>query len=118
VDLAGVKLALVADWPGNFHHGNGKARLYFDPAVSAEQQTAIRAIFEGGVEGPVPAMWSAVISEWLSPSVTEVNINWDQNTVSIAGVGESTMTAPRMETRRICATPSRRWRSVSIGWTS
>jgi hypothetical protein len=93
VDLAGVKLALVADWPGNFHHGNGKARLYFDPAVSAEQQTAIRAIFEGGVEGPVPAMWSAVISEWLSPSVTEVNINWDQNTVSIAGVGESTMTA-------------------------
>jgi hypothetical protein len=33
VDLAGVKLALVADWPGNFHHGNGKARLYFDPAV-------------------------------------------------------------------------------------
>jgi hypothetical protein len=93
VNFAGAKFAMLADWPGNFHHGNGKARLYFDPTVSAEQQTAIKAIFEGGVEGPVPALWSAAISEWLTPAVSEVDINWDQNTVSIAGVGESTMTA-------------------------
>ena len=51
------------------------------------------AMFEGAVEGPVPALWSAAISEWLTPAVSEVDINWDQNTVSIAGVGESTMTA-------------------------
>ncbi len=93
VDLAGVKIAMLADWPGNFHHGNGKARLYFDPAVSAEQQAAIGAIFEGEAEGPVPALWNAVIDEWLPPTTTEVGINWDQNTVSIAAVGETTMTA-------------------------
>ena len=92
-DLAGVKFAMLAEWPGNFHHGDGKARLYIDPAVSAEQQAAIRAIFEGESEGPVPALWGAVINEWLPPSITEIDINWDQNTVAIPNVGETTMTA-------------------------
>jgi hypothetical protein len=93
VGLAGVKFAMLADWPGNFHHGDGKARLYIDPAVSAEQQDAIKAIFEGEVEGPVPALWGAVINEWLPPSITEIDIDWDQNTVAIANVGKTTMTA-------------------------
>ena len=93
VDLAGVKFAMLADWPGNFHHGGGKARLYIDPTASAEQQAAIRAIFEGDVEGPVPALWSAIMGEWLSPSVTEINIDWDQNTIAIGTVGETKLTA-------------------------
>ena len=91
VDLAGAKFALVADWPANFHKGGGKARLYIDTATNAEQQAEIRAIFEGNKEGPVPALWSAIIDEWLSPSIVDINIDWDQKTVAIANVGKSKM---------------------------
>jgi hypothetical protein len=93
VDLAGVKLALIADWPGNFHKGGGKARLYFDTASSTDQQAEIQAIFEGRKEGPVPALWDAVIDEWLPPSVVDVNIDWDRKRVAVANVGEATMTS-------------------------
>ena len=30
VDLSGTRVALAADWPGNFFHGNGTGRLYLD----------------------------------------------------------------------------------------
>lgn len=91
LDLAGVRFAVLADWPGNFHKGGGKARLYMDRATSAAQQAALRAIFEGEKEGSVPALWNAVIDEWLSPSVVEINLSWDRNTIAIANVGEATM---------------------------
>ncbi len=92
VDLAGVKFAMVADWPGNFHNGGGKARLYVDSATSADQLTELQAVFEGKKEGPVPALWSAVIDEWLPPSVVDISIDWDQNKIAVANVGEATMT--------------------------
>jgi hypothetical protein len=93
VDLTGVKFAIVADWPANFHKGGGKARLYIDTAASADQQAELQAIFEGQREGPVPAVWNAVIDEWLPPSVVDISIDWNQNKVAVANVGEATMTS-------------------------
>lgn len=90
-DLAGVKFAIIADWPGNFHEGGGKARLYVDGGADAEQQTAVQAIFEGKKEGPVPALWSTVIDEWIAASVADISINWDGKTIAIAKVGEAQM---------------------------
>ncbi len=92
VDLAGVKFVLLAHWPGNFHKGGGKARLYVDSTTSADQQAELRAIFEGRKEGPVPALWSAMIDEWLPPSVVDISIDWDQRKIAVANVGEATMT--------------------------
>ncbi|MCH9054249.1 MAG: DUF1326 domain-containing protein [Proteobacteria bacterium] len=91
VDLAGVKFALVTDWPGNFHKGGGKGRLYVDSATNANQQAELRAIFEGKKEGPVPALWSAAIDEWLPLSVVDISIDWNQKKVAVANVGEATM---------------------------
>ena len=63
VDLAGVKFALLAEWPANFHKGGGKARLYVDTASSADQQAELQAIFEGQREGPAQrAPWDALRS--------------------------------------------------------
>ena len=89
VDLARVKFALVADWPANFHKGGGKARLYIDTKSSADQQAELQAIFEGQKEGSVPALWNAVIDEWLSPSVVDIGIDWDQKKVAVANIGEA-----------------------------
>ena len=92
VDLAGVKFALVADWPENFHKGGGKGRLYVNSGASADQQAELQAIFEGNKEGPVPALWSGVIDAWLPPSVVDISIDWDQKKVAVANVAEATMT--------------------------
>jgi hypothetical protein len=91
VDLADVKFAIVVDWPGNFHNGNGKGRLYVNSATSPDQLEELQAIFEGKKEGPVPALWGAVIDEWLPPSVGDISIDWDQEKIAIANVGEATM---------------------------
>ena len=40
----------------------------------------------------MPALWSAVIDEWLPPSVVDISIDWDQNKIAVANVGEATMT--------------------------
>ena len=90
-ELAGVKFGMVADWPGNFHGGGGRARLYVDGGSSTDQQNALQAIFEGKKEGPVPALWNAVIDEWLVPAVADINIDWDRKTIAIANVGEAEM---------------------------
>jgi len=91
VDLAGVKFAIVADWPENFHKGGGKARLYVDSAASANQKAEIQAIFEGKKDGIVPDLWSAIIDEWLPLSVVEISLDWDRKKVAVANVGEATM---------------------------
>src|SRR5260370_37101106 len=44
VDVTGTKLAWVADWPKGFLGGEGVGRVYFDPAVSASQRTALEAL--------------------------------------------------------------------------
>lgn len=91
VDLAGARVAMLADWPGNFHKGGGTGRLYFDSSTSAAQQAEIQAIFEGEKEGPVPALWNAVVDEWLPPITTNINIDWSQRKISLPNVGETTM---------------------------
>jgi hypothetical protein len=39
----------------------------------------------------VPALWGAVIDEWLPPSVGDISIDWDQKKIAVANVGEATM---------------------------
>jgi len=91
VELAGVKFALLAEWPANFHKGGGRARLCIDTTSSAEQQAELQAIFESQRDGAVPAVWNAVIDKWLQPAVTDVSIDWDQKKVAVANVGEASM---------------------------
>jgi len=93
VDLAGVKFAMVAEWPENFHKGGGKARLYVNNGTNGDQLAEIQSIFEGQKEGPVPALWSAIIDNWLTPSTVDISIDWDQNKISIGDVGEATLTS-------------------------
>ena len=47
IDLGGTKIALTAEWPGNFFGGQGTARLYIGDNASAEQRRELEAIFSG-----------------------------------------------------------------------
>ncbi len=55
--------------------GGGKGGLSVDSATSADHQAELRAIFEGRKDGPVPALWGAVIDEWLPPCVVDISID-------------------------------------------
>ncbi len=91
VDLAGTRFAIVADWPANFHKGGGKARLYIDASANPDQQAEIKEIFDGKKDGPIPALWSAVIDEWLPLAVADIRMDWGESKIAVGDIGEATM---------------------------
>src|ERR1700746_1830663 len=44
VDLSGTRVALAAEWQGNFFDGNGTARLYISDTANAEQRRELEMI--------------------------------------------------------------------------
>ena len=76
VDLSGTKVALAAEWPGNFFGGNGTARLYIGDSASDAQRRELEAIFSGKKGGLFEGLWGAVISRWLPTETTKVDIGW------------------------------------------
>ncbi len=50
------------------------------------------SIFGGKKGGVVPALWNTVIDEWLTPSVVDINIDWDDKNLAMSSIGEAKMT--------------------------
>src|SRR5436309_16108704 len=47
VDVGSCRVALGAEWPGNFFAGNGTAKLYIDDRASTDQRRELEAVFSG-----------------------------------------------------------------------
>ncbi|MGH9190156.1 MAG: DUF1326 domain-containing protein [Acidimicrobiales bacterium] len=74
VDLAGTKLALHAELPGDFLGGMDKAVLYLDEAGSEEQRNELEAIFQGKRGG----VWEGVagmVAEFLPSKTVSVEVS-------------------------------------------
>lgn len=92
VDLTGVKLVLFADWPSNFFHGQGKARLYIDAGADDQQRRELEAIFGGKKDGFLSALWDAVIAEWLPAQTAEIELEWNgAPSLKLNGLGRGTL---------------------------
>jgi len=90
VDLSGSRVALTAEWPGNFFHGDGTARLYLDQGASAEQRRELEAIFGGKRGGMFEAVFGGVISKWLPARAAKVEIGWGESpTLRVDDVAEA-----------------------------
>jgi hypothetical protein len=76
VDLGGTRVALAADWPGNFFRGGGTARLYLDASASAAQRRELEAIFSGRKGGMFEAVFGGVVASWLPAQVARIDIQW------------------------------------------
>ena len=88
VDLAGAKVVLHFELPGDFLGGIDKAKLYFDPSVSAEQSAEIDAIFHGEKGGLWGGMREA-IQEWLPSDVAKIEFGAGAALgVTVEGIGE------------------------------
>lgn len=92
VDLAGTRVALMADWPGNFFAGQGKARLYIDESASADQRRELEAIFSGSNGGHLEGLWGVVFQDWLPAQFTNVKIDWgEEPSVAVSDIGQGTL---------------------------
>jgi hypothetical protein len=90
VDLAGTKVALSFEWPGNFFGGNGTARLYIGNDASNAQRQELEAIFTGKRGGLLEPLWSAVVSRWLPTDTTEINMGWEETPfLSVGNVADA-----------------------------
>ncbi len=52
VNLDGLHLALLCDWPKAIHEGDGVAVAFIDERADAAQRAALRALVEGAAGGP------------------------------------------------------------------
>ena len=88
-DLRGAKAALAGDWPSGFLSANGTARLYFDPAISPEQRTALEAILSGQ-RGGVFEMLGTLVSNVLPTKEAPINIQSgaDETQVTVGDFGQ------------------------------
>lgn len=92
VDLAGVRVVLMAHWPENFFSGNGSGRLFIDESASEEQHRELDAILSGQKGGLLEGLWGAVMKTWYPAQSAHVEIDWGDNpSVKVAGVGEATV---------------------------
>jgi hypothetical protein len=93
VDLSGTRVAFAGDWPGNFFHGGGTARLYLDASASDAQRRELEAIFSGKKGGMFEAVFGGVIATWLPAKVAKVEIQWGATpSMTVGDVGEGRLT--------------------------
>jgi hypothetical protein len=50
--LSGLTFALLCDWPGAIHEGNGEAMILIDERADERQRTAILGLLRGEAGGP------------------------------------------------------------------
>jgi hypothetical protein len=102
VDVSGVKTVLAVNWPKGFVSGDGKGRMYFDPSTSAEQRDALARAFAGKEGGHLEGL-GAVISDWLDPSETSIEVDTSngKTSVKVGDVGEAAVEPMKNESGEI-----------------
>ena len=57
VDLGGTKAAMMLQWPGPIHEGNGTMQLIIDENASPEQRNALQRIMTGEDTADMATFW-------------------------------------------------------------
>jgi hypothetical protein len=91
-DLSGLNAVQAVMTPGPMAQGNGTFALYLDSRATAEQRSALEAIFGGSAGGP-PAFVSLMAPKRLPTKVAEMNFSADGNVrkLSMPGIAEVTV---------------------------
>ena len=93
--LAGVRAAVLMQWPGAVHEGGGKALPIIDPSASEAQREGILNILAGmeTEEGATIFNVFAATYETLEPRFIPVELSVDVDarlgSLRVAGIGES-----------------------------
>ncbi len=91
IDLSGLKVIAILDWPKAIHDGNGKAVFVVPPAVSDDQLGCLAQIFTGQLGG-LP--WSILGTTFEVAGVVRAEVEIDDDGINSGfraeGVGEAT----------------------------
>ncbi len=94
-ELAGLRAAVLMQWPGAVHEGNGRALPIIDPVANEAQRTALLTILGGAEteEGATIFNVFAATYEVLEPRFVPVQLTIDvdarQGSLRVDGIGES-----------------------------
>lgn len=90
VDLSGLDVAAILDWPGPIHDGNGKAVFVVPAKVTDEQLGCLASIFTGAFGG-MP--WEILGTTFEVAGVVRAEIQFEgegiNSGVTIPGVGQA-----------------------------
>jgi hypothetical protein len=96
VALGGTRTAMVVQWPGPIHEGNGTMQLIIDENASPEQRDALHRIMTGEDTDDMATMWwvfSAMSPNKLETLYKPIRFEMDMETrkgsVSVPGVFET-----------------------------
>jgi hypothetical protein len=95
VDLAGLAFAVIVDFPGALHLGNGTLQPVIDEKANAKQREALLTILSGKeqAEGTLFHIFSLIVSNLLEPLFKPFEFKFDLNgrraTLRIPGVLET-----------------------------
>jgi len=97
VRLDGLRMALMASWPGPIHQGNGTMQLVIDERADATQRDALIKIMTGAETDDMATMWwvfSAMAPNKLEPLFRPIEISIDvdarQGHFRVPGIVETT----------------------------
>lgn len=76
VDVAGAKLAMVADTPGQMSDGGWRVGMFFDTDTTEEQREALTVVFSGQKGGP-PELLAPMVGEMLGVEVAPIRYEED-----------------------------------------
>lgn len=90
VDLSGLDLLSIIDWPKAIHDGGGKAVFVAPPAVTDDQLGALAQIFTGALGG-MP--WEILGTTYEVAGVVRAEVNFTgegmNQGISVPGVGQA-----------------------------
>lgn len=96
IDLSGTRAALVVQWPGPIHEGEGRMQIIVDEAASPEQREALYKIMTGEDTEEMATMWwvfSAMSPHKLGMLVKPIALSVDmaarRGSISVPGVFET-----------------------------
>lgn len=97
VVLDGLRAALVAQWPGPVHGGDGRMQIIVDDRASAAQRDALTRIIQGEDTVPMATMWAVYSAMCPTKLATlsrkidlEIDIEGRVGRISAPGVFETT----------------------------
>jgi hypothetical protein len=81
VDLSGLAFAIIVDFPGALHLGNGTAQPIIDETANARQREALLTILSGKeqAEGTLFHIFSLITSNLLDPLFLPFEFSFDLN---------------------------------------
>ena len=97
VNLDGLRAALVLQWPGPVHEGDGKMHIIVDEQASDAQREAVVKIFHGEDTEPMATMWAVYstmcptkLATLSKPIALEIDVEGRIGKISVPGVFETT----------------------------